>query len=189
MSFPRRLLHDSPCILTDEESPGSNNLKARRVLWQIKKRRIKKGKRKRKQRKKIRRGKRGKKNKKRDSKSTRPQIGASTFGSITIAGREIGNDVILRLDGSVEKRKKKLSKKVYGTSHTISLEEAEYVYEEGAGLLIFGTGHYGCAGLSGEAEKYFKKHGCRVKAEATPEAIKTWNTTDEKAIGLFHVTC
>jgi len=52
----------------------------------------------------------------------KPKIEATAFGSITIDGREIENDVLLRLDGSVKKRKKKLSKKVYGTSHTISLE-------------------------------------------------------------------
>ncbi|MDB9822297.1 MTH938/NDUFAF3 family protein [Deltaproteobacteria bacterium] len=119
----------------------------------------------------------------------RPRIDATAFGSISIEGREIRNDVILRLDGSVEKRRKKLSKNVYGTSHMISLEEAEYVYEKGAELLIVGTGHYGCAELSGEAERYLKKHGCRVKAKATPEAIHAWNSSNEKVIGLFHVTC
>jgi hypothetical protein len=93
------------------------------------------------------------------------------------------------LDGSVEKRKKKLSKKIYGTSHRISLEEARYIYEKGAELLIIGTGHYDRVGLSDEAEKYFKKHSCRVKLEATPKAIHAWNTADEKAIGLIHVTC
>ena len=119
----------------------------------------------------------------------RPRINAATFGAITIEGREIGNDVILRLDGSVEKRKKKLSKKIYGTSHTISLEEARYVYEKGAELLIIGTGHYDRVGLSDEAERYFKKHGCRVKLKATPEAIHAWNAAGKKVIGLFHVTC
>ena len=118
-----------------------------------------------------------------------PRINAATFGAITIEGREIGNDVILRLDGSVEKRKKKLSKKIYGTSHTISLEEARYVYEKGAELLIIGTGHYDRVGLSDEAERYFKKHGCQVKLAATPKAIAAWDTADAKTIGLFHVTC
>ncbi len=42
----------------------------------------------------------------------RPRIEVATFGSITIEGREIENDVIVRLDGSVKKRKKKLSKRV-----------------------------------------------------------------------------
>ena len=119
----------------------------------------------------------------------RPQIHATTFGTITLEGREIPNDVILRLDGSVEKRKKKLSKKIYGTSHTISLEEAQYIYEKGAKLLIIGTGHYDRVCLSDEAEIYFKNRDCQVKLAVTPKAIDAWNTADDKVIGLFHVTC
>ena len=119
----------------------------------------------------------------------RPRIEATSFGSITIEGQEIGNDVIMRLDGSVQKRKKKLSKKVNGTSHTISLDEARYVFEEGAEVLIIGAGQYSCVGMSDEAEKYFSKKGCRVKLMSTPKAINAWNAAGEKAIGLFHVTC
>ena len=119
----------------------------------------------------------------------RPRIDNTTFGSITIEGRKIENDVILRLDGSVQKRKKKLSKNVYGTSHKISLEEAKYVYEKGAELLIIGAGQYRRVLMSEEAEKYLSKQGCRIRLTATGRAITAWNTADEKAIGLFHVTC
>ena len=119
----------------------------------------------------------------------KPKIEATTFGSITIDGREIENDVILRLDGSVKKRKKKLSKKVYGTSHTISLDEAKYVYEKGAELLIIGAGQYDLVRLSDEAEEYFQKRGCRVKLMATPRAIWAWNRAEGKVVGLFHVAC
>jgi len=119
----------------------------------------------------------------------KPKIEATTFGSITIDGREIENDVVLRLDGSLKKRKKKLSKKVYGTSHTISLDEAKYVYERGAELLIIGTGQYDLVRLSDEAENYLKKRGCRVKLIATPEAMRAWNKAEGKVIALFHVTC
>jgi hypothetical protein len=119
----------------------------------------------------------------------RPKIEATTFGSITINGREIENDVILRLDGSVKKRKKKLSKKVYGTSHTISLEEAKYVYEKGAELLIMGTGQYDSVRLSEEAHAYLRKRECRTKLAAAPDAIRLWNKAKGKVIGLFHVTC
>lgn len=118
-----------------------------------------------------------------------PRIDATSFGSITIAGRKIENDVILRLDGSVEKRQKKLSKKVYGTSHTISLEEARYVYEKGAEMLIIGAGQNKLVGLSPEAKEYLSKKGCRVKLMATPGAIRAWNKGGENVIGLFHVTC
>lgn len=129
------------------------------------------------------------KKKKRNKMIMRSRIDATAFGSITIEGQKIKNDVILRLEGSVQKRKKKLSKKVYGTSHKISLEEARYVYEKGAEILIIGAGQYRSVGLSDEAEKYLKKKGCRVKLLATSKAIQAWNTAGENAIGLFHVTC
>jgi len=119
----------------------------------------------------------------------KPKIEATTFGSITIDGQKIGNDVILRLDGSVKKRKKKLSKRVYGTSHTISLDEAKHVYGEGAELLIIGTGQYDLVRLSEEAQAYLRKQDCRTKLAATPEAIRIWNKAKGKVIGLFHVTC
>ncbi len=119
----------------------------------------------------------------------KPKIEAATFGSITIDGRKIRNDVILRLDGSVKKRKKKLSKRLYGTSHTISLDEAKYVYQEGAERLIIGTGQYDSVRLSEEAQAYLEKHNCRTKLAATPDAIRLWNKAKGKVIGLFRVTC
>ena len=119
----------------------------------------------------------------------KPKIEATSFGSITVGGRKVGNDVILRLDGSVKKRKKKLSKRIYGTSHTISLDEAKHVYEEGAELLIIGTGQYDLVRLSEEAQAYLRKQDCRTKLAATPEAIHIWNKAQDKVIGLFHVAC
>ena len=119
----------------------------------------------------------------------RPKIDKTKFGSITINGEEIENDVIIRLDGEVKKRKKKLSKQVFGTSHIVSLEEAAHVYEEGADSLIFGTGQSGMAELSPEAANFFNKKGCQVKLLPTPEAIRAWNAAEGAVIGLFHITC
>jgi hypothetical protein len=39
-----------------------------------------------------------------------PMIDRTAFGSVTIDGETITHDVIIRLGGRVEKRKKKLSK-------------------------------------------------------------------------------
>jgi hypothetical protein len=72
------------------------------------------------------------------------------------------------LNGVIQKRKKKLSKRVYGTSHMISHEEARFIYEKGAELLIIGTGHYGRVELSDEAKRYLDKQECLVTLEATP---------------------
>jgi len=58
----------------------------------------------------------------------KPKIDRTQFGSITIGGKVLENDVIIGLSGKVKKRKKKLSKAIYGTSHIISLDEAKFVY-------------------------------------------------------------
>jgi hypothetical protein len=119
----------------------------------------------------------------------KPRIDGTRFGTITIDGSEIEHDVLIRLSGEVEKRKKKLSKAVYGSSHTISLEEAEHIFEKGAERLIIGSGQNGMVTLSAEAAEYFRKKGVRVELSPTPEAIQQWNKAKGPAIGLFHLTC
>ncbi|MGD2205932.1 MAG: MTH938/NDUFAF3 family protein [Anaerolineae bacterium] len=119
----------------------------------------------------------------------KPRIDGTTFGSITIAGESFRRDVIIRLSGKVKKRKKKLSKAIYGTSHTISLDEAKHVYQKGAERLVVGAGQFGMVKLSDEASDYFKRKRCRVELQPTKEAIGTWNEAEGAVIGLFHVTC
>jgi hypothetical protein len=119
----------------------------------------------------------------------KPVIDKTRFGSITIAGETYDYDVIIRLDGEVKKRKKKLSKAVFGSSHTLSKDEAKYVYAEGAERIIIGSGQSGVLDISEEAEAYFRKKGCSVDTCRTPEAVRKWNEARERVIGLFHVTC
>ena len=59
-------------------------------------------------------------------------IDATEFGSITVDGKTYEHDVIIRLSGKVEKRRKRLSKEKYGTSHIISKAEAKFVFEDGS---------------------------------------------------------
>ena len=119
----------------------------------------------------------------------KPRIDHTQFGSITIEGKVAEHDVIIRLNGQVEKRKKKLSKAVYGTSHIISLDEAKHVYEEGAERVILGTGQQGLVKLSNEAAEYLARNKCQVELLPTREAIRAWNEAEGAVIGLFHVTC
>jgi hypothetical protein len=119
----------------------------------------------------------------------KPKIDRTTFGSITIDSEVYERDMIIRLGGKVKKRKKKLSSAVYGTSHTISLDEAKHVYEQGAERLIIGAGHYGMVHLSDEAAAYFDKKQCQVDLLPMKKAVKAWNQAEGKVIGLFHVTC
>ncbi len=118
-----------------------------------------------------------------------PVIEKYKFGAMRIAGETYEYDVLLRWDGKVRRRKSKLSRKVYGTSHKVSLDEAKQIYKEGAEALIFGTGRFDKARLSDEAAAYFEKKGVRVMLAPTPKALKRWNEARGKVIGLFHVTC
>jgi len=119
----------------------------------------------------------------------KPRIDRTKFGSITIEGEVFERDVIIRLGGQVKKRKKKLSKAIYGTSHVISLDEARHVYQKGAERLVIGAGQQGLVELSDEAAAYFEGKGCRVELLPTRKAIRAWNEAEGAVIGLFHVTC
>jgi hypothetical protein len=121
----------------------------------------------------------------------KPKIEKTSFGKITVGDETYKHDIVIRLDRQVHKRRKKLSKKIYGTSHTISLAEAQDVYEPGAKRLIVGTGQLGLVGLSDEASAFFEAQGCDVILRPTPEALEIWNKSKGKGktVGLFHVTC
>jgi len=118
-----------------------------------------------------------------------PIIDSTDFGSITITGTQYQHDVIICLDGKIKKRKKKLSKAIYGTSHIISLDEAKYVYEDDAEQLIIGAGQFGRVNLSEDAASFFREKHFNVVLMPTPMAIREWNKAKGATIGLFHVTC
>jgi len=118
-----------------------------------------------------------------------PQIQATSFGSLTVGEQVYHHDVLIRLDGQVNKRKKKLSKAIYGTSHVISLDEAQYIHQQGAERLIVGTGQYGMVELSDDAIEFFSQKNCQVELLPTPKALKAWNQAEGAVIAVFHVTC
>lgn len=119
----------------------------------------------------------------------KPKIDSTSFGSITVEGETFDYDILIRLDGRVEKREKALSKEKYGTSHKISLEEAEHIYEEGTEKIIIGTGQTGFVELSEEAEDFFRGKRCGIELFPTPWAIERWNEIEGRVSAMFHVTC
>jgi hypothetical protein len=109
------------------------------------------------------------------------EIENTTFGTITMDGKTYEHDVVVRLSGEVAKRKKKLSKKYYGTSHVLSKDEAKFVFEKACEQLIVGSGQIGNVRLSPEAEAYFAKKNCKVLLQPTPEApcVQQVNSKEE----------
>jgi hypothetical protein len=119
----------------------------------------------------------------------KPEINHTAFGSITVDKEKYTHDIYIRKDGEVKKRKKKLSKKIYGSSHTISLDEIKHIYREKTDGVVIGSGQYGVTKLSDEAAAFLKENQCRVILKPTPKAVEEWNRLEGKWIGLFHVTC
>jgi hypothetical protein len=89
------------------------------------------------------------------------KIEDTKFGTITIDGKTYQHDVVIRLSGDIVKRKKKLSKKYYGTSHMLSKDEAKFAFEKGCEQFIVGSGQMGNVRLSPEADSYFAKRAVR----------------------------
>jgi hypothetical protein len=119
----------------------------------------------------------------------KPTLKGTGFGWIDVDDERISHDILIRMDGQVTKRKKRLTKEIYGSSHNLSLPEAEYIYQEGAIGLLIGAGQFGRVRLSTEAAAYFKEKGCQVTILTTPQAIEAWNEAPSGTIGLFHITC
>lgn len=117
------------------------------------------------------------------------RIHGTEFGSITIDGKTYDHDVIIGLSGKVAKRKKRLSKERYGTSHIVSKAEAKAIFEKGCDVIIIGAGQEGNLRLSAEAKEYFDAHGCQVVLQRTPQAIDAFNQSRAHKMALMHVTC
>ncbi|NIM94961.1 MAG: adenylate kinase [Anaerolineales bacterium] len=121
--------------------------------------------------------------------NAKPQITKFKFGSIQVDGKKYTYDIIIRLDGSVQKRKKKLSKEKYGTSHKLSRKEMKFVYEKGASSIVIGSGQSGNVKLSRKARKYLQERDCEVLIAPSQEAVLLWNNAGPGTIALFHITC
>jgi hypothetical protein len=118
-----------------------------------------------------------------------PKIDRAGFGWVQIEGLVFKHDVVIRLNGQIEPRRKELSRRAYGTSHLISMAEITAVYEAGADRLIIGTGLFSRVHLSPEASAFLAERGCRVELLSTPKAVRHWNGSVGTAIGLFHTSC
>lgn len=119
----------------------------------------------------------------------KPMIDSYRCGRIKINGQIFRFDVVIELGGRVRRRKKKLSSRLYGTSHRLSLDEAKDVFHKGAKRLLIGTGRYGNVVLSKKAGAYFSRKGCKVLLKPTKKAVVHWNRQEGDMVGLFHITC
>lgn len=116
------------------------------------------------------------------------KIDSTEFGKIVVDGKTHDYDIVIDANGIVAKRGN-VSERFYGTHHIICTEEVKDLLASKPQVLIVGLGQYkGCRFEQG-VEKACEKYGTKLIAEPTLKAIKTFNETEARKAGLFHVTC
>ena len=118
-----------------------------------------------------------------------PRIDAVRFGTVIVDGAVYRHDIVILPGGEIRARPKELSKRLYGTSHTISVAEAEAVWQPGVGELIVGAGFLGRVHLSAEAAAYLSERQCQTTVLPLRQAARRWNEAEGPVAGLFHITC
>ncbi len=119
------------------------------------------------------------------------------FGWIRIDGHVYNKDLVLVDIGGglirVKKRDRSHAEIKYGTSHIIDwIEISKYLAdwpEVKFEHFFLGTGQYGMAKLDPGTRVKLESKGMKIHELKTPEALKAWERTTGKKIGVFHVTC
>lgn len=111
------------------------------------------------------------------------------FGWFESRGKRYEHDIVIHTDGSITKRKKKLSKPLkekYG--HTpLSAEELAFLEKERPKVVYIGTGQYGNLPVTPEATTLLEAYKSVIKE--TPAILRRLKKEKRKYVAVLHVTC
>ena len=111
------------------------------------------------------------------------------FGWIETGGARYEHDIVIHTNGTVSKRRKKLSKpcrEEYG--HTpLSAEELAFLEDERPAVVYIGTGQYGDLPLTPDAISLLEEYAPVVKP--TPDLLSLLEQEQRKYAAVLHVTC
>ena len=113
----------------------------------------------------------------------------SRFGWCEINGIRHEHDLIVKADGTVERRDKSLSKdKKDKYGHVpLTRKELKTLLDDDVKLVFIGTGQSGGMPITPKASKMLEEMNAVVKP--TPDAIEDMLAAKEKFVALIHVTC
>ena len=120
---------------------------------------------------------------------TSTEIADTSFGQITIGKNTYETDVYISTGGEIKKRKKRIAKEVYGTSHKIGPAELKKICKGHPKMVFIGTGQSGLAELTSEGNEYLREHGIESCVLPTPEVIDEFNKFNKTKAALIHITC
>lgn len=111
------------------------------------------------------------------------------FGWIEVGSVRYDHDIIIHVDRSITKRKKKLSKgQKVGYGHTpLSDAEVFFLTDERPDRVFIGTGQYGDLPVTPAAMAILKDHHAVIMP--TPEILPLIGHEQGKYVAVLHVTC
>ena len=115
------------------------------------------------------------------------RFGNFSFGAIEIDGKTFESDVVLDR-GEIRKRKKgpsKVHRDEYGHTPLSAAEDIPWDCRR----LIVGTGAFGSLPVMEEVAREAKRHGVRLVAVPTTEAISKLKKAGKDTNAILHITC
>lgn len=111
------------------------------------------------------------------------------FGWIEIRGTRYDHDIVIHTDGTISKRKKKLSKHYAGEyGHTpLAAEELVFLESERPAVVYIGTGQYGDLPLTPDTIALLEAYETVVKP--TPDLLPLLEKEQRVCAAVLHVTC
>jgi hypothetical protein len=114
---------------------------------------------------------------------------ATGFGGVKLFGDKYTKDVIVHVDGSVSKRKKKKSKELKPQYGHIPLSEKEldFLAAEKPELVYIGLGYDGALPVTEEAKNILGNY--QTVIATTPEVVGKLADEERDYVAIIHVTC
>jgi hypothetical protein len=114
-----------------------------------------------------------------------PRLESTSFGSVTIDGKEYDYDVLITVSGEIVRHDKTLSLE----GHKVGREELEPLWGEKPEVIVIATGQYGAIPLDNGAIKQCQEQGIKVIAAKTPQALQRYNELKERKAAFIHTLC
>lgn len=120
------------------------------------------------------------------------ELEKTKFGSIIIDGKKYTHDIYINLDGTIEKRKKELSKP-YSKGHTVlGPDEINYLLHQKPDTIVIGKGQFGILPIPKESRNLLLESGVIIIEDKTPIVMHLLNKLlheKAKVVAIIHLTC
>ena len=116
-----------------------------------------------------------------------PQIEWIALGEVQINGQRYVADVVIRADGTIKKRRRKLSRRVHGNAHLVSAEEVRYVCKGHPQTFVVGVGAEERLAIGDDAKMWLEQENIKLVVFPSPQAVAEYRVLRGPRALLLHL--